>query len=84
MAGKICSCAAGQFCGASLKDGAAAVLDFLPTVGQIGEEAAHFLPDCGTVAQALVGGGFLACPAPNSFVSVEVWAVAGQVDQAQA
>ena len=75
LAGKIGSGAAGQFCGASLKDGATSSLDVFPTAGQIGEEAAHSLPHCGTGSLAQVGGGFLAHPSPNRLVSVEVWAV---------
>ena len=43
LAGKIGSGAAGQFCGASLKDGATSSLDFFLTVGQIGEETARSL-----------------------------------------
>ena len=45
---KVGSCAAGQCCGASLKDGATSSLDFFPTVGQMGEKVADPFPYCGT------------------------------------
>ncbi len=69
---------ANQFVGFGLQHGSAAAFDFLVSLGQIGEKAAHFLPDCGTGSQALVGRCFLAHPAPDGLVSVEVWTVAWQ------
>ena len=83
LAGKISSGAAGQVCGASLKDGATSSLDFFPTVGQMGEKVADPFPYCGTGSQTQVGGCLSAHPAPDSFVGVEVWAVTGQVHQEQ-
>ena len=59
---------ASEFYGASLKGGPTSPLDFLPTVGQIGEEAAHFLPHCGTGSQAQISGCLLAHPTPNGAI----------------
>ena len=68
LAGKIGSGAAGQFCGASLKDGATSSLDFLPAVVQMGEKAADLFPYCGTGSQAHIGGCLLTHPAPDGAI----------------
>ena len=75
--------AGGQFIRLCLQHGPASSLDFLATTGQPGEKVAHLLLHRSTSAQALVGGRLLTCPAPDGLVSVEVWAVAGQIHQAQ-
>ena len=46
---------ANQFVGVRLQHGTVATLDFIAQLGQIGEKAAHALPDCGTGSQALAG-----------------------------
>ena len=74
----------GQFCRTSLKDGPASPLDFLASVGQMGEKVVNLLLHRGLGSQAQVGGHFLTHPAPNGLVGVEVRAVTGQVHQAQA
>ncbi|CAI8019220.1 hypothetical protein GBAR_LOCUS11576, partial [Geodia barretti] len=75
--------AGSQFCCSSLKHGLASALDFVASAGQAGEKVAHLLLDCGTGPQAQVGGHLLTYPAPNSLVGVEIWAIGGQVHQAQ-
>ncbi len=66
-----------------LKLGAATAFDFLLTVHQIGEKTAYLLSDGSASAQAQIGRHFLARPAPDRFISVEVRTVGGQVHQAQ-
>ena len=59
-------------------------LDLFPTIGQGGEQVAHFVLHRNLGAQAQVGGHLLALPALNGFISVEVWTIAGQGHRAQA
>ena len=56
----------------SLKFGAAATFGFLTTMRQSREKATHLLSHCSTSSQAQVGGHFLARPASDRFIRVEV------------
>ena len=59
---------ASEFCGGSMKDDAALLLDFFPTAGRVDEKVAHLLPYSDAGPQASVGGYLLPHPAPDSFV----------------
>ena len=67
----------------TLKRGSATPFDLVPTASQVGEKVAHLLLHRGPGAQAQVGSHVLAHPAPDGLISIEVWTVTGQVDQAQ-
>ena len=73
-----------QSFGAGLEHGPAALFDLCLPASQLGKEIIHFLLHCGLGAQAQVGGHLVAHPVPDRLISIEVWAVARQVHEAQA
>ena len=73
-----------QSFGAGLEHGPAALFDLWLPASQLGKEIIHLLLHCGLGAQAQVGGHLLTHPVPDRLISIEVWAVARQVHQAQA
>ena len=63
--------------GARLQDGTAALLDLCRPVGDAVEEGVDLLPDLRRRAEAGICRDFLADPAPDGLVSVEIRAVRG-------
>src|SRR5215210_2533177 len=70
--------------GLSLQGAPAPTLDLVSPMGDVAEEVADVLLDLGLGPKAGVGGHLLADPAPDGLIRVEVRAVGGQTDQAQA
>ena len=67
----------------SQRETPSAALDFVSAVGQTGKKVTYPFPHSGTSAQAQIGRHFPENIAPNSLISVEIWAIAGEVHQAQ-